>query len=132
MLRVVADSNTYISALEFGGPPLELLRRAEGGLIRLIASDHIMEEVTRTLGRKFDWPEDQLQELHKMFSELTERVHPVMALDAVRDDPDDNRILECALAGNAEFVVTGDKDLLRLRQHGKIRILLESEFLETA
>jgi uncharacterized protein len=50
----------------------------------------------------------------------------------VKDDPDDNRILECAVEGEADCVITGDKDLLRLRRHGHIRILQVAEFLETA
>jgi uncharacterized protein len=130
--RIVADSNIYISALQFRGKPLELLQMAERGEIELLISDHIVEEVTRTLRERFEWPEARLQEVIETVTSFTKRIEPTQRLDVVKDDPDDNRILECAVEGQAECVVTGDKDLLRLRQHGAIRIVQVAEFLQTA
>lgn len=57
-------------------------------------------------------------------------VKPTITLDAVPDDPDDNRVLECALAGDADFIVTGDKHLLRLGAYKHIPILTVRKFLQ--
>jgi uncharacterized protein len=51
-------------------------------------------------------------------------------LDVVKEDPEDNRILECAQASRSDFLVTGDKDMLRLRQYAGTRILKPAEFLQ--
>ena len=55
-------------------------------------------------------------------------IKPTVSLDVVKDDPDDNRILECAVTSWSEFVVAGDKDLLRLKQYDSIRILTAADF----
>ena len=99
MPRIVADSNIYISALQFRGKPLELLQMAERGEIELLISDHIIEEVTRTLRERFEWPEDRIQEAIETVASFTKRIEPTQRLDVVKDDPDDNRILECAVEG---------------------------------
>jgi predicted nucleic acid-binding protein len=61
---------------------------------------------------------------------MTRLVHPSQVIDAVPDDPDDNRILECATAAQSNYIVTGDKDLLRLGSYGGIEIIQVAEFLK--
>jgi predicted nucleic acid-binding protein len=61
VLRVTADTNIYISALNFGGAPERFLRLAEAGHIRLVISDAILDEVAKVLrGDKFAWPVEQI------------------------------------------------------------------------
>lgn len=55
---------------------------------------------------------------------------PRRTIDAIKEDPDDNRILECALEAGSEFIVTSDKDLLRLGEYASIRIVKPSQLLE--
>jgi predicted nucleic acid-binding protein len=59
-------------------------------------------------------------------------VNPSFVLDAVSDDPDDNRVLECAVEGKANIVVSGDRHLRKLRSYAGIPILTVRQFLETA
>ena len=131
MLRVTADTNIYISALHFGGTPERLLRLAEEGSIQLVISDEIMAEVAKTLrGEKFAWPEPDIEKALRQLSRITERVQPTQTLDIVKAKPSDNRILECADAGNADFIVTGDKrHLLPLGSFRGKPILQVTEFL---
>jgi hypothetical protein len=70
-----------------------------------------------------------VQDIEPRLAAFTRRVTPTEALDVVKDDPADNRILECAKAAGSEFVVTGDDDLLRLWQYADIRIVKVSDFL---
>ena len=128
-MRVTADTNIYISALNYSGPPSTFLRIAAAGDFRLALSDEIMEEIAETLKRKFLWQPDRIEEVRAVLSEITERVIPAIILDVVKDDPDDNKILECAQAAHSEYIVTGDNHLLRLRQYDGMPIVTVSQFL---
>jgi len=69
-----------------------------------------MDELAKTLrGKKFAWPEARINEALKELAWFTERVTPTRTLDIIKADPSDNRILECAEAGNADYIVTGDE-----------------------
>lgn len=131
MLRVVADTNIYISALNFGGAPERLLRLAEAGGIQLVISNDIVEEVAKTLrGEKFAWPEPEIDKALRQLSPITERVQPTHKLDIITADPSDNRILESADAGRADYIISGDtRHVLPLRQHGNVPIMKVADFL---
>jgi predicted nucleic acid-binding protein len=94
VIRVTADSNIYISALHFGGPPDKLLDLARAGVIELTISDDILAEVTRVLRDKFGWSRVALSMAQARIADFTVRVAPAQKLDAVREDPADNCILE--------------------------------------
>ncbi|MGA7929706.1 MAG: putative toxin-antitoxin system toxin component, PIN family [Candidatus Sulfotelmatobacter sp.] len=111
MLRVTADSNIYISAMNFGGAPDKLLDMARNGDIVLAISDPIVEEVTHVLRDKFGWTDEAIKLAQARIADFTEKVHPRRAIDVVKEDPSDNRILDCAEAGGSEFIVTGDAHL---------------------
>jgi predicted nucleic acid-binding protein len=91
-----------------------------------------LDEVGEVLGRKFDWPEGDITEVQRQIERFAQKVTPKTVLDAVKDDPDDNRILECASAAGSDYIVSGDKDLLRLSIYDSMRILNVSDFLELA
>jgi uncharacterized protein len=132
VLTVTADTNIYISALNFGGPPLDFLNMARAGGLRLDLSDPIMQEILRVLWDKFQWPPEDLQDAEQRISRFTTRVHPSEKLDIIKEDEPDNRILECAMAANSDFIVSGDNDLLRLGECNGVRILKVSDFLSLA
>lgn len=122
--RVVLDSNVIISGFLFGGHPAHLLECALAGRIRCFTSLPILDEVREVLQRpKFGLSPDQaltfIEELH----ELCDIVTPKRRVRAVVADPDDNAVLECALAANATLVVSGDSHLLDLKQWRHVRIL---------
>lgn len=103
---------------------------AAEGAVQLITSDAILNEVARVLrGEKFGWTEEKLSRALVKLSRFTKRVEPTHTLDIVTADPSDNRILECADAGNVDYIVSGDKHLLRLRQHGAVPILKVADFV---
>jgi putative PIN family toxin of toxin-antitoxin system len=104
---VTADTNIYISGLNFSGPPRRFLNLARAGGIRLAISEALMEETLRVLREKFHWPEDAVREAEANISEFAERVKPSQAVDVIHEDPADNRVLECAVAAKSDFIVTG-------------------------
>lgn len=130
--RVVLDSNVIISGFLFGGPPARMLECAVRGKIACFTSLPILDEVRDVLQRpKFGLSPDQaltlIEELHDLFIVVT----PTQRIQAVVTDPDDNAILECAMAACAELVVSGDAHLLNLGQWKHIRILSPSDALKT-
>ncbi|WP_429634742.1 putative toxin-antitoxin system toxin component, PIN family [Tunturiibacter psychrotolerans] len=131
MLRVTADTNVIISALNFSGNPARILDMAEEGSIRLVVSDDILDEVERVLRRpKCGWPQERIDDAIRQISGFTEHVQPTQRIDVVTEDPTDNRILECAIAGRSQYLVSGDKHLLKVGQFQGVRIITPAEFVE--
>ena len=128
-MKVVPDSNILISALIWGGMPARLVESAILGEVELCVSQPIIDETIRVLRRK-GLDESALSEALDYIISGATVVTPFEILDVVKDDPDDNRIIECAIAAGADAIVTGDKHLLRLGQYGGIRIVRVRELLE--
>jgi len=129
--RVVFDTNILVSALVFpGGRGEAALRRIIDETDQLVLSRPIVDELLDVLARKFARDAEELAHVAVFVTELAVVVAPKRRLRIVKDDPD-NRILECAVAGRAEVIVTGDKALLALKRYGKIRILSLREYLGT-
>jgi uncharacterized protein len=130
-VRVVLDTNVLIAALVFPGGQGDLaLRRIIEGRDQLLLSAPILDELLSVLGRKFSRDAEELAHVAVFLSDLAVKVTPRRRLRVVADDPD-NRILECALAGRAEAIVTGDKALLALREFRAIRLITLRSYLET-
>jgi putative PIN family toxin of toxin-antitoxin system len=127
--RVVADSNIYVSAIVFGGKPMMLLEMAEEGEVELFVSEPILSETFRILRDKFQRTTEQLEADRVHLATITRSVTPTDTLNVVSLDPDDDRILECAVAAGATAIVTGDKHLLGLGSFRGIRIQRPAEFL---
>jgi putative PIN family toxin of toxin-antitoxin system len=132
VISSTADTNIYVSALAIGGKPIELLRLANAGKIELAVSDAILDEIATVLARpKFGWSAERIQDARQAIRKLARHVTPTERVEAVKDDPTDNIILECAQAAGSDYIVSGDKHLLRLKQFGNAPILKISDFLET-
>ena len=129
MRSVILDSNVLISALNYDGPCLRILNMARDGLIRLDLSNAILEELGGVLREKFHWPEDDIELAQREIASFSKQVSPQETLLAVPGDDDDNRLVECAAVAHSDYLVTGDKHLLRLVSYRGTRIINPSEFL---
>jgi putative PIN family toxin of toxin-antitoxin system len=130
MTRVVVDTNIYISAVMFGGLPGSVL---DLGLLRafaLITSPPLLDELEDKLRVKFGVSAGDAAAIRAKLENAADVVNPQLTLDVVKDDPDDNRVLECAVAGGADTIVSGDRHLLQLKAHAGIPILTARQFLE--
>jgi len=132
LVRVVADTNILISAFLFGGLPSSFIDMGLAGAFRLVTSRPLLNELEEKLRVRFAIPETKAQAFLYLLTQNAQVVDPGFVLNAVPDDPDDNRVLECAVEGNADFIVSGDKHLLRLGSYEHITILTVRQFLETA
>lgn len=127
--RTVLDTNVLISAYLFGGVPGRILQAAEEGRIVSLTSLSLKNELEGVLEEKFQWPESVIEATCSRFWQISEWIEPKIRL-ALCADEDDNRILECAIEGHAAFVVSGDRDLLRLPPFANFSILSPREFLD--
>ena len=133
MLNVTADTNVLISALVYRrGKPYQIFQMAIAGELNLAISDDILNELSEVLTRKFKATNQEVGEAIAILSDAATKVQPSIQLDVVNDDPDDNRIVECAISAGSDFIVTGDKHLLRLGRYNSVEITTVSDFLERA
>lgn len=131
-MKVVFDTNILVSALVFpGGRAESALRRIIEGKDQLIISKPILDELLGVLARKFSRDAEELAHVAVFLSELSIVVKPRRKLAVLADEPD-NRILECALSGRADAIVTGDKALLELIAYRKARMLSLRAYLDEA
>ena len=131
MIKVAADINVYISAVLFGGKPEEIRKFARGGKIELLISETILAEMAGILKRKFNWLDWQISEVIKDIRAITILITPTSTLSVIKEDEPDNRVLECAAEGKAQYVISGDEHHLQpLKEYRGIKILSPAQFIE--
>lgn len=129
-MKVVFDTNIFISAFVIPGSQAEkaMLRIIEGMDV-LLLSKGILDELLSVLSIKFSRNKEEISRVAVILSEIAEWVDPSKKIKVLSDEPD-NRILECAVSGNADVIVTGDKEIIRLGEYEKIKIISLKEYLE--
>jgi putative PIN family toxin of toxin-antitoxin system len=134
MIRIVLDTNTIISAIGWKhSKPRRILEACLSGKYLLVESPGLLKEFAAVMERpKFGFiPEEQKKELVTRLINYCEIVEPKKKINIIKSDPADNKVLECALEGKAQYIVSGDNHLLRLKVYMGIRIVTAAEFLET-
>ena len=131
-MRIVLDTNVYIGAALQGELTEDILEWiAENPDIYLIISEEILLEIAQKLQEKFHWAAERIELFLNRISKIAEIVVPNEKLDIITRDPDDNKILECALVGNADLIVTADQDLIKLKKFKGIGIIHPKTFTWT-
>lgn len=128
--RVVIDTNIFISAILYGGNAEKILRLFQDSNITLIVSPETTVELFTKL-QKFSVDRQLMEDLDAILDAHTFKVIPKRKIKRSRD-PADDIFLEAAVAGRADYIITGDKDLLVLHHIDSIRIVSPKEFLDIA
>lgn len=129
--KVTLDTNILVSALGWKGNPHKILQKVVDGEFDLFMSYAQYEELAKVLDYpKFGFTEEQKTRFKTLVSRITTSIKTPIELDVVKEDPSDNRILECALAADVDFIVSGDEHLLSLETFGRIRIVSARDFLD--
>lgn len=129
--KLVLDTNVYISAIHFGGLPLHLINLAADEKISLFVSREIIAEILGVLRQKFRYSPAQLDQIEALILDACQLVAPQTRISTIKTDPADNRILECAMEAQADFIVSGDKKhLLKLKHLHTTPILSPRQFLD--
>ena len=131
-LRVVLDTNVIVSALLFSGKASQLVDKWKSGSIVLLATKDIVLEYLRVLAYpKFELTETEIEVLlNQEILPYIETIKTKGNFPPTSRDPDDDKFLACAVAAKADFVVSGDDDLLTLKRVGKCPIISLDEFLK--
>ena len=129
-MRVVLDTNVMVSALNFPGNERLVLELALRGRFECYLSRFILEEVAGVLTRKFDWDEERTAQVLQAIENGATVIDPPRLPELIEDGHADNRILECAVAANADYLITGDRrHLLPIGEHQGTRIINAPRFL---
>ena len=131
MTIAVLDSNIFISAFLFNGNQRRLLEYALAGKYRIAISDMILDEIRDVLSRpKFKLTREQVKKIINEIESLCTLYFPAETIKGACRDSDDNIILECAVAAKADYIITGDDDLLSIKEYRSIAILNSADFLK--
>jgi putative PIN family toxin of toxin-antitoxin system len=130
-VKVVLDTNVFVSGVFFGGPPHKILEAWRDGKVQLLVSPAILEEYQRVMRElAVQFPEIKVEALMEFMIVHSEIILPPSLPPVIQLDPSDDIFLECAVAGEASCIVTGDKHLLKLLKFREIPILKPREFVE--
>lgn len=128
-MRVVFDTNVYVSAFAIpGGNAEEAYLLATEEAFELVTSIFILTETAGILRTKFDWSDDKVTQCLQSISRIATVVKTRPHLHVLQDEPD-NRVLECAVAAQADYLVTGDRHLLALQRHKQTTLISLADFL---
>ncbi len=128
-MKIVIDTNIYISAIFWGGKPREVIDMGRLEKILIFTSSAIENELAEKLSKKFKLNEDEINNILIDFSTFSIPTEVSLHIEAVPDDPEDNKFIECALICHADYIVSGDRHLLNLKEYAGIKIITASEFL---
>ena len=130
-MKVVLDTNTLVSATIAKGNEFELLRKARNNEFELILSLGILDEFEDVISRKrFGYGKESINRAVDAIIGIAEIVEPTEKIDVIKEDPDDNKILECALCGKVDYIVSGDHHLFDLEEYRGIKIVRTRKMLE--
>jgi len=130
LIRAVVDTNVFISSF-FGGNPRKIVDLWKQDRLQLCLSQAIIEEYIEVLLRLGLQNNSEIKELLSLFAKggntlFTSSTEPV---SLIADDPDDNKFIECAISLNAEYIISGDKHLLKIKKYLNIKILSPLDFM---
>ena len=127
-MKAVFDTNVLVAGFVTEGVCAKLLGRARRRQLDLVLSLFILKEFENVLLKKFSASTEQVRAAVKLISEVAQVVAPTRKVAGVCRDPEDDQILSCALSAKAEYLVTGDFDLLELKAFHGIRIITPGAF----
>ena len=130
-MKIVIDSNIFVSSFFWGGHPKEVFERVINGLDELFITDKIIEEITCVMSSsKFAVNSSEIEDYVRIIEKYSKKIVSKNISVLISRDQDDDKILQCAIDGGVDFIVTGDKDLLVLNEYESIKIIKPRDYLE--
>lgn len=130
-MRVILDTNVFVSGIFFGGPPYRILKAWRDGELRLVVSQEILNEYQR-VGEELagQFPGANLYPILELVTMNAEIFLDQIMPEPVCEDPEDDKFIACALASGCRVIVSGDKHLLRMSGFGGIEVMRPREFID--
>lgn len=130
--KVVFDTNVLISALGWNAKPEACLEQVFNGSTEGYISPEIVDELEQVMEYpRFEFTADEKQSFLQIILASFHMVEPALSLEVVEEDPDDDKILECAVAADADYIISGDSHLTDLDTFRTIEIVTPAKFLNT-
>jgi len=132
--KVVLDTNTLISGILWDGNEARVIEEAENNKVQLFISQKLLKELEGVLKRekftrKLEGKESTVEQAVAKIALIATLIEPAKKINIIKDDPDDNRVLECAVTARADVIISGDKHLLKLQTYSGIDIMSARDFL---
>ncbi|MBR9699375.1 putative toxin-antitoxin system toxin component, PIN family [Candidatus Woesearchaeota archaeon] len=128
-VRIVVDTNVIISALFWSGDPYRIILKGIAQEFLIFISPAILREFETVLKRDFHVSEQEVEDILSAYTLFLHLIEPSRRIRVVKDDPNDDKIIECALACDARYIVSQDKHLLNLKEFNGIKIVRPEELL---
>lgn len=129
--KVVIDTNVIVSAFGWGGKPADIIRLITSGKILNFTSVEMLTELKKVVGYpRLAFSETSQAEIIEIIFNVSSIVEIHKSVNIIDDDAEDNKILGCAISAGAEFVISGDKHLLTLKNFEGIKIVTPEEFIK--
>jgi putative PIN family toxin of toxin-antitoxin system len=129
-VTAVFDTNILFSATGWRGNPFQCVERARAGEIQVVTCPELVEERAEKLELRLHFSAEEVAETLADYLGFLRLVQIPKLLNAVPRDPEDYMVLECAIEGEAQYIVSGDNDLLVLREFRGVQIVRASDFLK--
>lgn len=130
-MKVVFDTNVFVSGIHWGGASKQAIRQWFIGRFLLISSPPIIQELAKTLmSFKIPLENEEIEWWVSLILAKAIIVVPTENIHIVMDDPDDNKFFEAAIAGDADYIVSQDKHLLRIGEYKQVKVLTPEDFLK--
>ena len=130
-MKIVLDSNIFVSSFYWAGNPRKVFDRVANGLDELYITKEIIDEIASVMARKkFGTEIGKVNDYIRIIESYSIGVVSKNTPKGISRDNEDNKILQCGLDGNVDFIVTGDNDLLVLKAYNNIEIISPAEYLK--
>lgn len=130
-MKVVIDTNIFISSYFWGGKPRKIFERVLNGYDELFITEDIINEIIDVMNRdKFTVNGNDIEDYIHIIKKYSKEIVSENNIKSIGRDADDDKILLCGIAGDVDYIITGDDDLLVLKEYRKIEILKPKDYLE--
>jgi|SRR3989344_3223854 len=135
-MKVVLDTNVWLSGIFWEGEASRIIEKVENKIFQILISKNILSEITNVLNRESKFQEYMsnlklnIEDLIRTILSISTLIETITKLDIIKADPKDNIILEVALDGKAEYIVSYDNHLLNMIEFREIKIISPKEFLK--
>ena len=128
-MKVTVDTNFLISATQWDySVAHKLLKKLILSDAEIVTTQDILDETAEVLERDFEYNKNEVKNIIGKILLFAKQIKPKQKIDVIKDDPDDNKIIACAIESSSEYVITYDKHLLKLKEYKGIKIITPEEF----
>ena len=130
-MKVTVDTNFLISATQWDySVAHKLLKKFILSDAKIFTTQDILDETAEVLERDFKYGKSEAKNIIEKILLFADLIEPKQKIDIIKDDPDDNKIIECAIESSSDYIITYDKHLLKLKEYKRIKIVKPEELLK--